>query len=208
VKSLAALLILVMFWAVGLLAFTSRIEASTPAPAPPAADGIAVLTGGPARINAGLQLLEQEKGLRLLVTGVNPNVTRDELLAVTETSRGLYDCCVQLGFYAVDTRTNAAETRAWAENEGYRRLIVVTADYHMPRALLEMKGAMPNAEITAYPVATAEVDIDNWWKSSAQARLVIFEYCKYLAVLGREAFLSLGPDARQEDHPKAEEAGA
>lgn len=196
-KSLAAILIVVMIWVVGLLAFTARIERSTPAAAPPVADGIVVLTGGgTARINAALDLLEQEKGQRLLVSGVNPEVTRDELLAVSDSTRGLFDCCVQLGFYAADTQGNAAETRAWVDNEGYSSVIVVTSDYHMPRAFLEMKGALPGVELTPYPVVTPELDAQRWWRTTTGAQRMIAEYMKYLLVLGREVFLSLGPDDR------------
>lgn len=204
-KSLAALLIALMVWTVGLMAFAARVDRSTPAADPPRADGIVVLTGGgTARINAGIKLLEQEKGERLLVSGVNPEVTRDELQEVSSAAKGLFDCCVQLGFYAADTRGNAAETRAWAENEGYHSLIVVTSDYHMPRAFLEMEGALPGFELTAYPIQTPELDAERWWRTSGGARRMILEYCKYLLVLSREMFLSLGPDqSKPEKTPDA-----
>lgn len=194
-KSVAAFLILVMFWVVGLLAFAARIERSTPAPEPPEAQAIVSLTGNAdIRIIAGVRLLEQGKGARLLVSGVNPDVTRAELQGVSKATQRLYDCCVQLGFDAADTKGNAAETAAWVNQQGFRSLIVVTADYHMPRALLEMKGALPGVAIIPYPVATPEVDAKTWWKTDLGARRILVEYMKYLAVFAREAFLSLGSD--------------
>lgn len=194
-KSVALFLIVLMLWSVGLLAFTARVEKSTPAPEPPKAEAIVVLTGNATvRITSAVKLLELGKGRRLLVSGVNREVTRPELRTVSKATRGLYDCCVDLGFEAADTKGNASETAAWAEARGYDKLIVVTADYHMPRALLELRGAMPHAEFVAYPVRTAELDAANWWKTSRSARRMIVEYCKYLAILAREAFLSLGPD--------------
>lgn len=194
-KSAALLLVIAMIWAVGLLAFAARIERSTPADEPEPADAIVALTGNATmRITSAVKLLELGKGPRLLVSGVNPEVTRTEMQSVSKATRGLYDCCVDLGFQAPDTKGNARETSAWAKKFRYHRLIVVTADYHMPRALLELRGTMPKAELVPYPVKTAELDASAWWKTSHGARRMILEYCKYLAVLGREWFLSLGPE--------------
>lgn len=194
-KSLAIFLILVMFWGVGLLAFTARIERSTPAPQPVAADALVALTGNATvRITTAVKLLEEGKGERLLVSGVNRMASPADIRGVSKATRALFACCVQLGFEAADTKGNARETAAWVRHEGYKSLIVVTADYHMPRAMLELKGAMPGVALTPYPVATEEIDAARWWKSSVQARRMLVEYTKYLAVFAREAFLSLGPD--------------
>jgi uncharacterized SAM-binding protein YcdF (DUF218 family) len=194
-KSAALFLVIAMIWAVGLLAFAARVERSTPADEPEPADAIVALTGNATmRITSAVKLLELGKGPRLLVSGVNPEVTRAEMQSVSKATRGLYDCCVDLGFQAPDTKGNARETAGWAKKFRYRRLIVVTADYHMPRALLELRGAMPKAQFVPYPVKTAELDASAWWKTSHRARRMILEYCKYLAVLAREGFLSLGPD--------------
>lgn len=194
-KSLAMFLILVMFWGVGLLAFTSRIERSTPAPEPVAADALVALTGNATvRITTAVKLLEEGKGERLLVSGVNRKASAADIQGVSKATRALFACCVQLGFEAADTKGNAVETAAWVKHEGYKSLIVVTADYHMPRAMLELKGAMPGVELTPYPIVTQEIDATRWWTSSVQARRMLTEYTKYLAVFAREAFLSLGPD--------------
>jgi uncharacterized SAM-binding protein YcdF (DUF218 family) len=193
-KSVALFLIVLMLWTVGLLAFAARIEKSTPAREPERAQAIVALTGNATnRITSAVKLLELGKGTRLLVSGVNPEVRPIELQSVSKATRSVYECCVDLGFQAEDTKGNASETAAWARKHGYTRLIVVTADYHMPRALLELRGAMPRAELEAYPVKTAELDATTWWKTGGSARRMILEYSKYLAVLAREAFLSLGP---------------
>ena len=194
-KSAAIFLIAVMFWAVGLLAFSARGQRSTPAPEPTPAQGVVVLTGPASqRITEAVKLLEGGKGQRLLVSGVNPDATRKDIKDVSKATQRLYDCCVDLGFKAEDTRGNAQETAAWSRRHGYSRLLVVTADYHMPRAILELRGAMPRATLSPYPVETAGLDAETWWKTSLGARRMILEYCKYLAILAREAFLSLGPD--------------
>jgi len=195
VKSLAALLVVVLLWAAGLWAFASRIEASTPAGIPEAADGVVVLTGAGSneRILAGVRLLEAEKGKRMLVSGVYRAASREDIRAVSKATRRLYDCCVDLDFNAANTIGNAKETADWARAMRYDSLIVVTADYHMPRAMLELRSAMPKVRLQAYPVTTPVIDMADWWRSSKGARLIGWEYCKYLAILGREAVLSLGP---------------
>ena len=194
-KTITALLIALMIWGVGLLTFAARIDMSTPAQVPPTSEGIVVLTGASnARLEEGMRLLEEGKGDRLLVSGVNREATRADIQDVTGATKGLYDCCVDLGFTAADTVGNGRETAEWARNLGYKSVIVVTADYHMPRAMIELRSAMPEAEFHPYPIKTEAMDARSWWKTAGGAKRMAFEYCKYLAILGREAFLKLGPD--------------
>ena len=193
-RTLALILILLMIWTVGLFAFAARVARSTPAEEPQAADGIVALTGpSTVRIAAAMKLLEDGKGKRLLVSGVNRMASRADIRSVSKAPGRLYDCCVDLGFSANDTIGNARETAAWARANHFRRLIVVTADYHMPRAVLELKGAMPEGQIEPYPVATDELDARHWWSGGWDARRMVVEYCKYLVILAREVLLQLGP---------------
>jgi uncharacterized SAM-binding protein YcdF (DUF218 family) len=194
VKTLAAIFVALLVWGSGLLAFAARIDRSTPAAEPPTADGIVALTGGSGeRIAAGIALLESGKAKRMLISGVSRHVTRGELQIITGASKPVYDCCVDLGFEANNTLGNALETASWARSKGYKTLILVTADYHMPRARLELRGAMPEAQIIPYPVATPELSAGGWWKTGQGAERMILEYSKYLAVLARETLLSVGP---------------
>jgi uncharacterized SAM-binding protein YcdF (DUF218 family) len=194
VKGLAAILAVGLIWVSGLLAFADRVARLTPAAEPPAADGIVALTGASdLRLEAATNLLESGKGKRLLVSGVNRQATRADLWGVTVAAKPLFDCCVDLGFTAADTLGNARETAQWAQNMGYHSLILVTADYHMPRAMIELKSALPEASITGYPVATPNLDARHWYEGSLGARRMITEYDKYLAILAREAVLSLDP---------------
>jgi len=194
-KSIALFLVLLMIWAVGLLAFTSRVEHSTPPQEPAAADGIVVLTGRSGRrIEAAMALLERKKASRMLVSGVDRDATRNDIRSVARAADQVYDCCVDLGFEAVNTVGNAKETAGWARKHGFRKLIVVTADYHMPRSLLELRAALPGVSLVAYPVVTVELNAQTWWKTGAAARRMILEYSKYLVILTREGLLSLGPE--------------
>lgn len=198
-RSAAALVLVILIWALGLWSFAQRVERSTPAPAPAPADGVVALTGPDERIAAAMALLEAGKAKRMLISGVNQKVSRAEIRAVApapHAPRGgqrLYDCCVDLGFQATDTLGNARETADWVKAKGFGSLIVVTSDFHMPRAMLELKGAMPGVRLTPYPVRSAEFEAGHWWRTEEGARRLTIEYCKYLAVAAREALLSLGP---------------
>ncbi len=191
-RVLAALAVLALIWASGLMAFAARVERSTPPLDPPAADGIVALTGGSSeRIATAMQLLQAGKAKRMLISGVSREVSRGELQTLTGAQKPVYDCCVDLGFTAANTVGNARETARWARSKGYRSLILVTADYHLPRARLELHATMPEAVIYPYPVATAELSAARWWKSDQGAERMSLEYVKYLAVLGREIALGV-----------------
>lgn len=196
-RTLAALLVLAMIWAAGLVAFAERVQRSTPNQEPQAADGIVALTGANSneRIAAAVQLLADHKGRRVLVSGVNREVSREQLRVASGAVRRLYDCCVDLGFTAADTVGNARETAEWAGAMRFNSLIIVTSDYHMPRAMLELRAVLrpPAATFQTYAVPTAALKTRHWWRSPGAARLLVVEYSKYLAILGREAVLGLGP---------------
>ena len=195
---------MLVIWMAGLLEFGDRVARLTPADDPPSADGIVALTGGSdQRLEAATRLLEAGKGKRLLVSGVNPMATRQDLWGVTGAAKPLFDCCVDLGFTAADTVGNARETAEWAKSLGYRSLILVTADYHMPRAMLELRAALPTATITPYPVATRDLDAQHWQASGPGVRRVALEYCKYLAILARETVIGLGNHGRAPSGAKA-----
>ena len=151
--------------------------------------------GSNERLAAAMGLLEDGYGRRVLVSGVNREASREDIRNVSRAVRRLYDCCVDLGFTAADTVGNARETADWAQAMRYRSLIVVTADYHMPRAMLELNAVLRGAGVSAqtYAVATPSLKSRDWWRSPGAARLMVVEYCKYLAILGREAVLGLGP---------------
>jgi len=194
VRTLAALFVVLLIWVVGLVAFAQRIERSIPPTEPPVADAVVALTGASdLRLEAAARLLERGKGKRLLISGVNREASRDDILAVSRAVKPIYDCCVDLGYTAADTIGNAGEIAEWARGKGFNRLIVVTSDYHMPRSILEIRAAMPEAVLIEYPVATGLVDVGGWWRKEGDARRLIVEYSKYLAILARESFLALGP---------------
>ena len=196
-KFLTLIAVVALMWLVGLFAFAERVRGLTPAPEPARADAIVALTGPSAeRVNAAIRLLELDKGRRVLISGVNRDVRRQELRALTPGSSKLFNCCVDLGFEAEDTVGNAQEIAAWADAKGYESLIVVTSDYHMARALTEIRAAAPGVKLTAYAVETPSLDNSRWWKAAVTARRMTLEYMKYLAALGRVAVNKLTGEGR------------
>lgn len=186
-KFLTLIAVVALMWLTGLFVFAERVRGLTPALEPTRADAIVSLTGPSAeRVNAAVRLLEQGKGDRLLISGVNREVRRKELRALTPGSKKLFNCCVDLGFEAENTVGNAQEIAAWARSKGYDDLIVVTSDYHMPRSLMEIRGAAPGVRLTPYAVSTPSLDTPSWWRATETARRMTLEYMKYLAVLSRE----------------------
>lgn len=197
-KGLAAILVLVGIWLSGLVAFADRISRLTPAETPAQADGIVALTGrSDLRLKAAADLLVAGKARRMLISGVNRQVRRSELFALMRAPKSIFDCCVDLGFTAEDTLGNAQEAADWARGMRYRSLILVTADYHMPRALLELRASAPNLAIETYPVATPELDVRRWSASAMGARRMMAEYAKYIAILARDGLLRLRTPVRR-----------
>lgn len=152
-------------------------------PAPQArADGIVVLTGGQGRVVSAVELLREERGRRLLISGANPDVGLEAVREASGATRDLFACCIDVGQEAANTIGNAEEAARWARAYGFERLIVVTSDYHMPRALLELQAAMPGVTLIAYPVEGPPP-----WADIHAARRWVVEFFKYAAVYAREA---------------------
>jgi len=144
------------------------------------AQGIVALTGGENRVSTAADLLENGRAERLLVSGANPDVEPSEIAGAADAPLELLDCCIDIGFEAADTVGNAEEAARWAQAHGYSRLIVVTSDYHMPRALLELQAAMPDAEFSPHAVESEQP-----WTNPRAARRWLLEYVKYVAVYVR-----------------------
>jgi uncharacterized SAM-binding protein YcdF (DUF218 family) len=171
--------VLVLLLAAGFLWFVTRIPDDEIA-LDRNADGIVVLTGGAERISDAIELLAAGRGRRLLITGVHRTTTQGEISRLLPKHDKILACCVDLDRSAVNTVGNATETRRWVSERGFRSLIVVTSNYHMPRALAELSHQLPQVALIAFPVVTHKPVLD-----SANARLLISEYVKYIFAVVR-----------------------
>ncbi len=130
---------LVVGWCLGFAAFMLLL--------PPPLDGtttdaIVVPTGGPGRIDRGIALLRAHQAKRVLVTGVAPGVRPRDLARAYDVPVALFTCCIDLGTDAVDTRSNAEETTRWVRRHDYRTVRLVTSDWHLPRARMELSATL------------------------------------------------------------------
>ena len=116
-----------------------------PRPADPVkTDAVVVLTGGTNRIDRGLEILRQGKAKRMLISGVDRDVKPAELASQYKDAKRIFECCVDLGFRAVDTRSNALETARWVKRHNIKSVRLVTNNWHMRRARFELDQAMPS----------------------------------------------------------------
>ena len=173
-----------LMWLGGFLWYAAKLPREVADPLR-ATDGIVVLTGGAERLEAGLDLLAEGKARKLLVSGVHPGTDRDQLQRLSQRTPELFACCVELGKDAADTLGNAIETARWARRQGIGSLRVVTASYHMPRAMAELRGAMPEADLLPNPVFPVHVKLEQWWAWPGTTLLMAAEFNKYLVSLTR-----------------------
>jgi uncharacterized SAM-binding protein YcdF (DUF218 family) len=168
----------------GFVVFASSIARFTPR-AGVGADGIVVLTGGVHRLSEAARLLSEGRGRRLLISGANRIATPEDLHRNSGLDAQLFTCCVDIGYAAHDTIGNADETKAWALANDFSRLIIVTSSYHMPRTLTELGRTMPRVTLIPYPVVSRNFRTERWWMHTATARLLFFEYVKFLPSAAR-----------------------
>ena len=184
-------LAVVLFAGLGFVDFLSKVPPTEARPARNA-DGVVVLTGGSSRVSDALDLLSAGYGKRLLISGVHPTNGYTDIQRSLPDSQHLLACCVDLDRSAVNTRSNATETRRWAQERGFHSLIVVTSNYHMPRAIVELSYAMPDIDLIPFAVVGDKWREEPWWTSGAALRLLLSEYAKYLFAQTRMAFGGVG----------------
>jgi len=187
---------LVLLWTIGLLGFIAAIPqpaANQPASSQPTPDQptdvIIVLTGGGDRLAEGFRLLDRGLAKKLLISGVAPGVTLPQLLSrlgdPDAPKADALACCVTLGYEAASTAGNASEGAQWLRENGAASVRLVTANYHMPRSLLEFRRTVPDVTVIANPVFPSEVRDPHWYIRPRTLLLIVNEYHKYLLALAR-----------------------
>jgi uncharacterized SAM-binding protein YcdF (DUF218 family) len=168
---------LAIAWLAGFLWFVHAVE--LPENTDARADGIVVLTGGADRIATGLRLLKDGRGRALLISGVGRGADLTSLSRAAGVDPGGLSGRITLGREATSTIGNADETAAWVQRENLHSLLVVTASYHMMRAMTELQRTLPGVVLIAAPVLPPA--LRSGGASFATVRLLAHEYTKWLA---------------------------
>ena len=134
--------LIVIAWALGFVWFASTLP--QPLAMTTRTDAIVVPTGGGGRIPRGVELLRANAARSVLVSGVDQNVRPAEFATEFSVPMPAMECCITLGYSALDTRGNARETARWMQERGYTSLRLVTSDWHMRRAALELANQLPD----------------------------------------------------------------
>lgn len=164
-------------WFGGFLWFLAHVNAMQPDDSIET-DAIVVLTGGPARIATGVDLLERGLAKKLFITGLNEGssaLTQQRLRQLSTR----FECCIVLEYEAPDTVGNAAVSAEWMRKEGFHSLRAVTSTFHMPRSLIELRRFMPDLEIVPHPVYSSQAWEDPW-SDTTGLKTAMLEYTKFI----------------------------
>ena len=172
-----------------ILSFTKYNKKESP--------NIVILTGGTNRIKDGLKIIKdfrksKKRNYKILVSGTGIGFTKKSLKNQlgSNFNAKLIQCCIDLDNISKNTITNASETFKWTQKNGIKEFILITSNYHMPRAYLEFKNIMPNLKIHTYSITPKKHDIEDWLNSYQTFGLVFREYCKYIFASLRIKFFS------------------
>ena len=137
-----------------------------------------VLTGGNNRVKKSLKIFFQikNKNKNLFISGVGKGFNKETLKKLTQKNPNynkIIDCCIQIEGISRNTFSNAVESLKWVKSKKINSFVLLTNNYHMPRAMLEFKSIFKDINITPY-VFTDENKI--WWKKKIN---YISEYLKY-----------------------------
>ena len=148
---------------------------------------IVILTGGTNRIKDGLNIINhfdksKRNNFKILVSGTGKGFSKNSLIKQIGPNFNpkLIECCIYLDSISKNTLTNAIETSKWANRNDLKEFILITSNYHMPRAMLEFKNVMPNHKIYTFPITPRKHNIKEWMSSYETFSLIFKEFCKYV----------------------------
>lgn len=174
-KILSILFFIIFIWLLGFALFLKQI-ADEKINLNEKADAIIVLTGSKGRIDAGLHLLSFDYGKHLFVSGVGQKASLKDISKFLASFSSDYvetlKSSITLGHFADSTEGNAIESMEWIKKNDYKKIILVTSNYHMPRSLWLFKNSMPDIEFIPYPVV-----------NNVNYQQAFLEYNKFLVCL-------------------------
>ena len=149
-------------------------------------EAIVVLTGDNRRILKALELMQSRDSPTLIISGTDPRATLTDLVnqqgASSVNLRDHWDR-ITLEPQSTTTIENARESAKILKSRAIARVILVTSDYHMHRALAIFHAVWPEVDFETYAVPSTVTEIR--FSPSRQtldgiSRFLV-EYVKYLA---------------------------
>ena len=138
-------------------------------------DSIVVLTGDKFRISKGMEILSNGIGEKLLLSGVNKNIKLTNIINEFPKYKNFFDCCVEIENISSNTFENSRETFLWLEKNKYNSVLIVSSDYHMPRAKLEFEKFLNTKNTYYHPVNS-----NNNLMAIGKIKKLFLEYVKYM----------------------------
>ncbi len=141
------------------------------------ADAIFVFTGGEGRIGEGYRAWKEGKGKELFILGAGPEAKLSRILPgegeVTQDNVPR----IHIEGWSENTLENAFSAKSVIISRAYRNVILVTSDYHVPRAHLTLKKVLPPA------VSISVIRVESAWRGRGAwhrlPRIFLLEGWKY-----------------------------
>ena len=143
---------------------------------------IVVATGGSNRILRGVQLIEEDLKRKMLITGVGKGISKIDIASAINANKvqtEILECCVDLDLSATNTQGNAYEAGIWLKKNNLTSSFLVTANYHMPRLILEFSKLNPKINLNIIPVKPDKDPINNIYLPS-NFLLISKEFLKFI----------------------------
>lgn len=155
--SLKGLAGLVAVYAAGFAFFLTLLPAHTDENVDVSStDALVIFTGGSKRIASALDLVQNGYRKPVLISGVNPKVSREHLLQGLDLKKRMQ---VDVDYISLSTWDNAVATREWAVNNKVSNIGLITSYYHVPRSLIYLEKSGFQGDITLMPVFPEEMPI-------------------------------------------------
>ncbi len=185
-----------LIWGVGFLLFFAFLPKESPKVFSKT-EALVVLTGGGDRLEAALTLMQEQAAEKLLISGVHPRTTLNDILSLdAQKISPLNDSAIFLDYDAHSTLENAQQTLRWVQKHHIKTVRLVTAHYHMRRALLEFYPRLENIKIIPHPIIPRAFQTKYWFYQKDILWLLWREYHKYIGALMRYSLNLYSEDER------------
>jgi len=145
--------VLLLFLLLALPIIPHVLALRLPAPSSKPADAVIVLSGGKGRIPEGYRAWRSGAGRDFCILGAGRNVKPAQLLPAAASIPADVLSRIHVEGWSENTLENAFSAKAIVEQRGYSSVILVTSDYHVPRAYLAFRKVLaPDVALSVIPV--------------------------------------------------------